>query len=58
MMTKAFFEPTIVTKKNEKRIRVAFSPDSQKKIKEFEQKARTTLRKTDAQPKLTLDDLR
>jgi hypothetical protein len=56
-MTKAFLEPMVLKQKNEKLVVEAFSKKSMKKLKTFNDKRRTTLKKTTATRKLAVAEL-
>jgi len=55
-MTKAFLETMVLKPENEKLVLEAFSAKSLKKVKEFDSKRRTTLKKT-TDRKLAITDL-
>ena len=55
-MTKAFLETMVLKPRNEKLVLEAFSKKSLKKVKEFDSKRQTNLKKT-TDRKLTIDDL-
>ena len=55
-MTKAFLETMVLKPENEKLVLEAFSEKSLKKVKEFDSKRRTKLKKT-TDRKLSINDL-
>ena len=56
-MTKAFLETVVLKPENESLIKLAFSDNSRKKLKEFEKVAKKSFRRTTTQNKLSIKDL-
>lgn len=56
-MTKAFLEPMVLKSKHEKLVVEAFSKKSMEKLKNFNSKKRTNLRKTTTTRKLAVAEL-
>ena len=55
-MTKAFLEPIVLEPKNEALVRKAFSKESLKKVREFNDSKRALLRRT-TDKKLSINEL-